>query len=118
MRALAWGGTVVSVGFASGVIPSIRLNRVLLKNLTVRGFELGKLRRNNPEADARARIELARLVGEGMRPVVGDVRPLEQGPEQLRAMASGMAVGKIVLTMDSAAATASPSSSPADERTP
>jgi NADPH2:quinone reductase len=118
MRALAWGGTVVSVGFASGVIPSIRLNRVLLKNLTVRGFEVGELRRNDPEADARAHIELARLVGEGMRPVIGEVCPLEQGPEQLGAMASGTAVGKIVLTMESTVAKASPSASPADERTP
>ena len=40
LRALARGGTFVTLGYAAGAIPSIPLNLVLLKGITVRGMEI------------------------------------------------------------------------------
>jgi NADPH2:quinone reductase len=71
LRSTRWGGRFVVVGFASGTIPSVPLNLVLLKGAIVRGFDLRTFGEHAPAELARDRRELLELVGSGqLRPLV------------------------------------------------
>ncbi|MFC1405257.1 MULTISPECIES: NADPH:quinone oxidoreductase family protein [Streptacidiphilus] len=96
LRAIRWGGRLVTIGFAGG-IPSIPLNLVLLKNVTVRGLELRTWTQRLPEETARAREHLAELVAQGMRPLVSEVHPLEKVGDALQRVADRVNTGKIVI---------------------
>jgi NADPH2:quinone reductase len=97
LRATRWGGRFVVVGFATGEIPRIPLNLVLLKGVILRGFELRTLPDLDPAAVEEGQVVLARLVGEGMRPYVSRVRALAEVAEALTEVAERRAVGKVVL---------------------
>ncbi len=99
LRGLRHGGRFVTVGYADGKIPRIPLNLVLLKDATVRGFEIRILRRDNPEAVAAATRDLAGMVREGMRPHVSAVHPLADVSGALTAVAQRRTTGKVVLDM-------------------
>jgi NADPH2:quinone reductase len=98
LRATRWGGRFVVVGFASGEIPRIPLNLVLLKGVIVKGFELRTFAQHAPEAARRDVDELAELFAAGaVRPYVSAVFPLKRVGEALRAVADRRAVGKVVI---------------------
>src|SRR5262249_10014872 len=59
LRASAWGGRFISLGFASGEIPRIPLNLVLLKGVIVRGFEIRTFGQHRPGLARRDEDELA-----------------------------------------------------------
>ncbi|XVQ14734.1 NADPH:quinone oxidoreductase family protein [Spirillospora sp. CA-255316] len=98
LRAMRWGGRFVSVGFAAGEIPRIPLNLVMLKGVTVRGFEIGGWGRRDPEALRRDRAELARLFQAGeLKPHVHAVYPLEQAAAAMAAVAGRTSTGKVLI---------------------
>ena len=97
LRAIRWGGRFVTVGYAGGDIPRIPLNIVLLKNITVRGFELRTWTQRLPEETARARQALTELVAGGMRPAVSEVHDLEDVGTALRRVADRVPTGKVVI---------------------
>jgi len=96
LRALRWGGRFVTLGYADSRIPRIPLNLVLLKNLTVRGFEQRTVRALPGAAEA-AEAALTQLVTQGMRPAVGAVYPLSDIATALGDVAGRRAQGKIVV---------------------
>src|SRR5205085_7121687 len=65
LRALRYGGRFVTVGYASGHIPRIPLNLVLLKGIDVRGFQFRDFATHEPEALARNEAELLDLLATG-----------------------------------------------------
>ena len=99
LRAIKWGGTFVTVGYAGGDIPKIPLNLVLLKNITVRGLELRTWIARLPEATAAARAGLEKLIAGGLRPRVSETHPLEDVATALRRVADRIPTGKVVLTI-------------------
>jgi NADPH2:quinone reductase len=99
LRALRWGGRFVTVGFASGSIPRIPLNVVLLKGAVVRGFELPGIDARVPGSRARARAALAELARRGMRPHIGAVYPLREAVTALRDVRERRVEGKAVIDM-------------------
>src|SRR4051812_15377193 len=77
LRAMRWGGRFVSVGYASGDIPRIPLNLVLLKGVSVTGFQLLDLMQHRPDEVRAAGHALSELVATGrVRPHVGATFPL------------------------------------------
>lgn len=100
LRTLRWGGRLVVIGFASGAIPRIPLNLVLLRNLTIRGFEARSTRQHAPDAVRRATNELGRMVRDGMRPLVTRVHPLSQVAAALTDVAERRVTGKVVIDMN------------------
>jgi len=95
LRSLRPGGRFVTVGFASGVIPRIPLNLVLIKGAHVIGFQLRDIPAD--EFD-RNRTELADLLAGGrIVPHVGAVYPLDAAAQALRLVADGKAVGKVLI---------------------
>lgn len=98
LRAIAWGGRFVVLGFASGEIPRIPLNLVLLKGPIVRGFEFIGFGTHSPDDLRRDRAEMYDLLASGaLQPHVSEVFPLEQVADALRAVADRKAVGKVIV---------------------
>ena len=98
LRAMRWGGRFVSVGFASGEIPRIPLNLVLLKGVIVTGFAMEGLGRNQPEDVARDRAELLDLLATGkVVPHISAVYPLDQSDRALADLAERRATGKVLI---------------------
>ena len=98
LRSLRYGGRFVSVGYASGEIPRIPLNLVLLKGIEVRGFEFLGFATHEPEALHRNEAELRELLASGrVRPHIGATFPLAEAAAALRYVADGRAIGKVVL---------------------
>jgi NADPH:quinone reductase-like Zn-dependent oxidoreductase len=97
LRALRRGGRFVTVGYASGEIPKVPLNLVLLKGITIVGFEMRGYTMHEPDRAARDRAELRTLVEGGLRPRIGATFPLERAAEALRFVADRRAVGKTVI---------------------
>jgi NADPH2:quinone reductase len=99
LRAMRWGGRFVTVGYASGTIPRIPLNLVLLKGVIIRGFELRTIAAHLPEAAAQAPDALARWVASGMRPMVSATYPLADAAQALVDVAERRVIGKAVIVM-------------------
>ncbi len=98
LRSLRWGGRFVTVGFASGEIPRIPLNLVLLKGVHVLGFQFIDFATHAPDELARNEAELRDLLASGrVRPYVGARFPLDRTAEALRLVADGHAVGKVLI---------------------
>jgi NADPH:quinone reductase len=98
-KCLSWGGRLVVVGFASGKIPSLQMNRVLLKHVSVVGVHFGPMYRHELHTVREAFRALAALHRKGkVTPLVSKVWPLERVAEALGALGSRDTVGKIVLT--------------------
>jgi NADPH2:quinone reductase len=99
LRSTTWGGRFVCLGFASGEIPRIPLNLVLLKGVIVRGMELRTIAEHVPGSAALADQALAALVADGMKPVVSQVFPLDQVAEAMEQVSQRKATGKVVLRL-------------------
>ena len=98
LRAGRPGCRFVTIGFASGQIPSVPLNLVLLKDVVIKGFEIRTFAQHHPEAEARDRAELAALFEAGaLRPYVSATYPLGAAVQALEHVASRLAVGKVVV---------------------
>jgi NADPH2:quinone reductase len=98
LRSLAPGGRHVVVGFASGEVPRIATNLLLLRNARLVGFEIGGWQRQHAEVarDARATLE-GWLAAGRIAPHVGARFPLERTAEALRLVADRRALGKVVI---------------------
>ncbi|HEX4862971.1 MAG TPA: NADPH:quinone oxidoreductase family protein [Acidimicrobiales bacterium] len=100
LRSLRWGGRFVTVGYASGEIPKIPLNLVLLKGVHVVGFEFRGFVSNHPDDARRNESELLDLLGSGRAfPHIGATFHLDQTAEALRYVGDGRAIGKVVITV-------------------
>jgi NADPH2:quinone reductase len=98
LRALKPEGRVVVVGFTAGEIPEIRVNRLLLRNVDVCGCSFNVLAADSGGL-GEPMARLAELVESGaLRPLVGSVHPLADGPAALRELDERRATGKVVLT--------------------
>jgi NADPH2:quinone reductase len=98
LRSLRRGGRFVTVGYASGVIPRIPLNLVLLKSIRILGFEFRDFATHAPDELARNERELLALFASGRAfPHVGARFPLGAAAAALRRVADGRAVGKVVI---------------------
>ena len=101
LRALGRGARFVTLGYAAGEIPSIPLNLVLLKGITVCGMEIRTFFADHPDEALRDTAELQQMFDEGrVRPYIGARFPLEQAAVALRHVADRRALGKVVIDID------------------
>jgi len=98
LRCTAPDGRLLVVGFASGAVPQIPANRLLVKNLTVTGFYWGAYMQLAP---ARVRASMAALMAwyaQGrLRPHVSAEYPLERVVDAIDALLERRTTGKLVL---------------------
>lgn len=98
-RALAFEGRYVVLGFASGVIPEVALNQVLLNDRTVVGIDWGYWAGRRPDANAELLAELFDLVERGrLHPTEPRAYPLEAAATALDDLEHRRVAGKVVLT--------------------
>jgi NADPH:quinone reductase len=98
LRSLRWGGRFVTVGYASGVIPRIPLNLVLLKGVHILGFQFRDFATHLPQDLSRNERELLQLLAaHRVAPHIGAAFPLGEAAAALRYVADGRAIGKVVL---------------------
>jgi len=101
LRALRRGGRFVTVGYASGVIPRIPLNLVLLKGVTILGFEFRAFVLHAQDEFRRNEDELMELLATHRAvPHIGAAFALDEVAAALRLVADGGAVGKVVLDIN------------------
>jgi NADPH:quinone reductase len=103
LRAIAWEGRLVIVGFAGGRIPTIKAGHVLVKNIDLIGLQSSDYREKDPGALSAAYDVLLRLYSGGLiRAHVSASYPLERAAEALEEVRSGRVKGKVVLTTEAA----------------
>ncbi|MEX3959769.1 NADPH:quinone oxidoreductase family protein [Trinickia sp. EG282A] len=101
LRAMAWCGRAVVIGFASGRIPEIKANYLLVKNISVSGLQWSDYREKQPEKVEAVQQELFRLYeNAAIQPRIADKLPLARAGEGLSKLASGQVSGKYVLVLD------------------
>jgi NADPH2:quinone reductase len=98
LRAIAWEGRFLVIGFAAGDIPKMPLNLALLKGCDIRGVFWGAWVRQNPEKN-RANLEkLVTWAAEGkISSHVDRTFPLAQTADALKVLAGRQAMGKVIL---------------------
>jgi len=101
LRACKPEGRLLAIGFASGQVPQVPANLLLVKNLTVSGFWYGGYQDHAPQAvaDSMATLLDWRAAGE-VHPHVGQVLPFESFPEGLELLRTRRATGKVVIRVD------------------
>ena len=98
LRATKWASRFIVLGFASGEIPRIPLNLVLLKGVIVRGMEMRAIMENVPDLVARDLRELREMFTSGrVHPHVSAVYPLDETGAALRSMLERTATGKVLI---------------------
>ena len=101
VRALAPEGRLVVIGFTEGSIPSVSVNRLLFRNVSVVGAGWGHFAFERPEYLAEVASALDDMVAAGhVRPIVGRRYPLEQVRRALEELDGRRAVGKVVLDVE------------------
>jgi len=101
LRSLGPGGRYLVIGFASGEIPKIALNLLLLKVVSMVGVFWGAFAKAQPQRNAANLTELLDWYAQGrLRPHVSATFPLERYREALDAVMQRKALGKVVLVID------------------
>ncbi len=98
LKCINWNGRLLVIGFASGEIPEVKLNRVLLKNIAVVGVHWSAYPDREPERIDECFEGLFEMAATGrIAPLVSARYSLEQAGEALAALGSRRTVGKVVL---------------------
>lgn len=97
-RSIAWRGRYLVVGFASGPIPSLPLNLMLLKGASLVGVFWGDFAKREPKANAAMLGELAQWYGQGkVKPVIDRSMPMNELKAAYAHMGSRGVKGKLVM---------------------
>lgn len=100
LRATNPEGRMIAIGFASGAVPQIPANHLLVKNVSVIGLDWGAYLKFAPEVLADSLKTLLGWYGEGrLRPHVSHILPLDRVEEALDLIRSRRATGKVVVTI-------------------
>jgi len=99
LRAIAWKGRYLVVGFAAGEIPKIPLNLVLLKGCQIVGVFWGAFFKNEPQQYAENFMAIVEWFAQGKLKVrIHGEYSLEKVVDAMKAMTNREVKGKIVLT--------------------
>jgi NADPH2:quinone reductase len=97
-KCIAFEGRLLTIGFAGGRIPSVAVNRVLIKNFSVVGVHWGLYQRRGSELIDGWMDTLFALFGKRqVWPVVYRTYPLRDAAVAMRALAERESYGKVVL---------------------
>jgi NADPH2:quinone reductase len=105
LRSLRTGGILVVIGFVGGDIPTVKVNRLLLRNLRVTGISMDTMDAEYPGTLAMVRNAVESLLAAGsVHPIVGARYPMSSTVEALRALDERATLGKVVVEVRADAA--------------
>jgi len=100
-KCIAFEGRIIVIGFASGRIPEVKANHVLVKNYSVVGLHWGAYGMRRPDLIDEATRDLYAMYEAGkLKPHISATYPLGRAVEALKAVSSGQTTGKVLLTAD------------------
>jgi NADPH2:quinone reductase len=100
IRALAPEGRILVVGFAAGAIPELKVNRLLLKNVSAVGVAWGAFLDIDKELMVRASRSIAEMYAAGvLRPLIGGDVDFAGIPDALHRLSRGEIRGKAVVLL-------------------
>ncbi|MEM9756821.1 MAG: zinc-binding dehydrogenase, partial [Pseudomonadota bacterium] len=100
-RAMRPEGRILSIGFASGTVPQVPANHLLVKNLSVMGVNWGAYLSFAPEALIDSLKACFAWYGAGrLRPHISARFPLSEAQAALDHLAARKSTGKVIVTMD------------------
>ena len=98
VKSLSWNGRIIIVGFTSGSIPEIPVNRLLLKNAKADGLYWGELAYREPKEIKNDFEVLEKLFNENkLNPSVNKIFDLKDATKALTLLSDRKNIGKIVL---------------------
>jgi NADPH2:quinone reductase len=98
LRSLRIGGTLVVIGFVGGDIPTVKVNRLLLRNLRITGISMDTMDSEHPGTLRLVRDSVQALMDDGrIHPIVGSTYPIERATDALLALEGRGALGKVVV---------------------
>jgi NADPH:quinone reductase len=98
LKCIAWNGRLLIIGFASGKIPAIQANRILLKNIAVTGLHWGAHAQKDPKRIPQVMDALFALYEKGaIEPVIFGRYPLDEVPAALAALGGRQSYGKVIV---------------------
>jgi NADPH2:quinone reductase len=101
LRCLREDGRVLVVGFTEGSIPEVKVNRLLLRNVSVMGAGWGAYVMGNQQRNRAIGEAVERMIDDGfIRPIVGACFALDRAADALRTIDERRALGKVVLSVD------------------
>jgi len=101
LRCINWEGRILVIGFASGTIPQIPANLLLVKNVSVVGTFWDAYMQKDPKIIGASLVKLLGWFTEGkLKPHVSESHPMVDAPKALKALMERRSTGKVVLTMD------------------
>jgi NADPH2:quinone reductase len=101
IRALAWRGRMVVIGFAAGRIPTVKANYLLLKNIEVSGLQVSDYRRRTPDIMQECFAEIFTLYEAGkIKPAPITRFSLEDYQSALVQVRDRAACGRLILTVE------------------
>lgn len=101
MRATNPDGRLIPLGFASGTVPQIPANHLLVKNLNVIGYWWGGYAKTNPKVLNDSLQTLLGWYAEGkIKPHVSNLLKLENATDGLDLLRTRQATGKVVVEID------------------
>lgn len=99
IRAVAWRGRVVVVGFAAGRIPTLKVNYLMLKNMEVSGLQVSDYRKRRPDMLQECYRDLFAMYERGLIDPGGVVElPLSRFAEAMRMVEQRSTLDRVVLT--------------------
>ncbi|MDA0270448.1 MAG: NADPH:quinone oxidoreductase family protein [Chloroflexi bacterium] len=98
LRCVKPGGRILVIGFASGTVPQIPANHLLVKDVAAMGFSLGQMRQHRPDAMQGALAELLDWYADGrLHPLVSALVPFEEAVDALALLRDRRSTGKVVV---------------------
>ena len=101
IRAVAWCGRYVVIGFAAGSIPSLKVNYLLVRNIEVSGLQIGDYRKRTPGKMQDCFDQIFELYDVGkIGPLSFKTLPLKEVGRALGSIRDRTARGRIVLLQE------------------
>ncbi|WP_417660990.1 NADPH:quinone oxidoreductase family protein [Pseudomonas sp.] len=98
VRSIGWNGRLLVVGFASGRIPEVPVNLMLLKGASVVGVFWGSFAQRQPQDNLANFQQLFAWHAEGkLKPLVSETFALEKAADAINLLGQRKAVGKVVV---------------------
>jgi NADPH2:quinone reductase len=101
LRAIAWKGRHLVIGFANGDIPKIPINLTLLKGASIVGVFWGAFAQKEPKESLKNIQQLLTWFAKGeVQPHIDKTYALKEAPKALKEMMQRKVKGKIVIDME------------------